>query len=61
VAAGSAIENLKNFHTESKLKQAATTFISAQLSTKKEQQQLRQTFNLFDINGDGKIELIEFI
>jgi len=61
VVAGSALTNLKNFSAESKLKQAATIFISSQLSTKKEQQQLRQTFNLFDLNGDGKIELVEFI
>lgn len=31
------------------------------LSTKAEQAELRKTFNQFDINGDGKIELMEFI
>jgi Ca2+-binding EF-hand superfamily protein len=31
------------------------------LSTKKEQNELRKTFNQFDINGDGKIEEEEFI
>lgn len=31
------------------------------LSTKAEQAELRKTFNLFDINGDGKIEQQEFI
>ena len=31
------------------------------LSTKKEQAELRKTFNQFDINGDGKIEEEEFI
>jgi Ca2+-binding EF-hand superfamily protein len=31
------------------------------LSTKKEQAELRKSFNLFDTNGDGKIELSEFI
>lgn len=33
----------------------------SQLSTKQEQTELRKTFNLFDTNGDGKIELAEFI
>jgi Ca2+-binding EF-hand superfamily protein len=31
------------------------------LSTKAEQAELRKTFNQFDLNGDGKIELVEFI
>lgn len=31
------------------------------LSDKKEQAELRQTFNQFDLNGDGKIEKDEFI
>ena len=59
--AGGAIDNLKSFKAESKLKQAAITFISSQLSTKKEQDELKKSFNLFDLNGDGKIELHEFI
>ena len=31
------------------------------MGTKQEQQELKETFNIFDINGDGKIELDEFI
>ena len=31
------------------------------MSTKKEQKELRASFNLFDSNGDGKIENNEFI
>ena len=31
------------------------------LSTRQEQTELRKTFNLFDINGDGKIEKEEFL
>ena len=31
------------------------------LSTKKEQAELRKTFNLFDSNGDGKIDKEEFL
>jgi calcium-dependent protein kinase len=31
------------------------------LTTKKDQETLRETFKMFDKNGDGKIELDEFI
>lgn len=33
----------------------------SRLSTKKEQAELKNTFNLFDLNGDGKIQIDEFI
>lgn len=56
-----SINNLKGFNAENKLRHATLTFMATQLSSKKEQQQLRDSFNQFDKNGDGKIELAEFI
>ena len=49
--------NLQGFSVESKLKLAAITFMVTHLSTKQEQVELQKSFKLFDINGDGKIEL----
>jgi Ca2+-binding EF-hand superfamily protein len=43
------------------MKQAAITFMVSHLSTKEEQYELKRSFNLFDVNGDGRIELDEFI
>ncbi len=45
------------YQAEAKLKQAAITYMVSHLSTKQEQAELRKSFNLFDTNGDGKIEL----
>lgn len=55
------ISNLQDFRAETKLKQAAITFMVTHLSTKQEQKELKKSFNQFDQNGDGKIELDEFI
>jgi len=43
------------------LKHAAITFMVNHMATKSEQDELKKTFNLFDANGDGKIEKQEFI
>ena len=40
-----SINNLKSFNAENKLRQATLTFMVTQLSSKKEQQQLRDSFN----------------
>lgn len=56
-----ALGNLKNFTAEAKLKQAAITFMTTHLATKEERMQLKQSFQQMDVNGDGKIELDEFI
>jgi len=49
------------FKAEAKLKTAAITFMVTHMTTKQEQAELKKTFNLFDTNGDGKIEKQEFI
>jgi len=37
------------------MKQATLTFMSSHLATKKQQKTMRDTFNQFDVNGDGVI------
>eukprot|EP00830_Metopus_es_P017914 TRINITY_DN6067_c0_g2_i2.p1 TRINITY_DN6067_c0_g2~~TRINITY_DN6067_c0_g2_i2.p1 ORF type:complete len:423 (+),score=78.40 TRINITY_DN6067_c0_g2_i2:63-1271(+) len=53
--------NLKNFHTEQKLQQAALMYIATQLLTKKERDELQQTFMALDKNADGKLSRDELI
>lgn len=55
------MSNIKKFNAENKLRQATLTFMVTQLSNKIEENRLRKSFNQFDINGDGKIDLQEFI
>lgn len=42
---GGAIENLKSFTAQSKLKQASLTYMVTHLATKQEQQRIKDTFN----------------
>jgi len=56
-----SISNMKTFNAESKLRHATLTFMVTQLSTKAEENRLRKSFNQFDKNGDGKVDLREFI
>lgn len=44
-----------------KLQEAALTFIISNLSTKKEQQELINTFKAFDKNGNGTISKDELL
>jgi len=59
--ATAALSNLNNFTASEKLKQAAITFMTTHLATKQERMYLMQSFQQFDVNGDGKIELDEFV
>lgn len=56
-----ALSHLKEFNAEHKLQHAAITFMVSQLSTKAEQKRIQQSFKQFDTNGDGKIQIDEFI
>ena len=55
------LTNLKNFHTEQKLQQAALMYIVTQLMGKKEKEDLKQTFMALDKNADGKLSREELI
>jgi calcium-dependent protein kinase len=55
------VSNLKEFHAEHKLSQAAIIFMVTQLCEKQEQKRLRESFSQFDKDGNGFIELDEFI
>jgi calcium-dependent protein kinase len=47
------LNNMKKFHAERKLQQAALTFIVNHLMSKEEKNELLELFQAFDINGDG--------
>lgn len=47
------LENMKKFHAERKLQQAALTYIVNHLLTKEEKNELLELFQSFDKNGDG--------
>lgn len=56
------LDNMKKFHAERKLQQAALTYIVNHLLSKEEKNELLELFQSFDKNGDGvlsKEELIE--
>mgnify|MGYP000385443754 FL=1 len=58
-----AINNLKNFHSNNKIREAVQTFVSTQLLSAKETKRLKQVFRSIDRNGDGKLsrdELVEY-
>jgi calcium-dependent protein kinase len=47
------LNNMKKFHAERKLQQAALTFIVNHLMSKEEKNELLELFQAFDKNGDG--------
>eukprot|EP00829_Urostomides_striatus_P014491 TRINITY_DN4306_c0_g1_i3.p1 TRINITY_DN4306_c0_g1~~TRINITY_DN4306_c0_g1_i3.p1 ORF type:complete len:484 (-),score=139.28 TRINITY_DN4306_c0_g1_i3:11-1462(-) len=55
------MNNLKTFHTEQKLQQAALMYIATQLMDKKEKEVLQQTFMALDKNADGKLSREELL
>lgn len=56
-----AFENLKKFRADTKLKQAAMTYIVSQLIDEKEKKELQKIFQSLDKNGDGKLSRQELI
>lgn len=57
----SIVQNLAKFRASQKLQHAVLTFISSQLTSKKEISQLAENFKLIDKNGDGKLSKEELI
>lgn len=49
------MQNLKNFNSGSKIKQATYAFIASQLLTKQEKNKIDKIFKAMDKNGDGKL------
>ena len=57
-----SLNNLQNFHSESKLKEAVAVYITSQIASHSELKEVSQIFNDLDKDGNGKItrdELIE--
>lgn len=48
-----ALNNLTLFRAETKLKLATVTYMASHLASKKDQVQLRETFKMFDKDGNG--------
>lgn len=54
-----SLENLKNFHAESKFQQAVFSFIATHLISKEKTAELVQIFKELDTDGDGKLSTQE--
>lgn len=54
-----ALQNLKNFRKEQKLKQATLTYIVSQLLNKEETAKMEAIFKAMDLNNDGKLSMEE--
>lgn len=55
-----AMKNMKNFRSETTMKQATVCYISSQLLAKEERDSLSKVFKALDKSGSGKIEEKEF-
>mmetsp|Transcript_31005 Transcript_31005/g.30666 ORF Transcript_31005/g.30666 Transcript_31005/m.30666 type:complete len:254 (+) Transcript_31005:711-1472(+) len=54
-----ALDDLKQFHSKSKLKNAVHIFLATQLISHEETKKLKESFTTLDKNGDGKISRAE--
>lgn len=57
--ASKALNNLKNFRAEYKLKQATLTYIVSQLLNKEETAKMESIFKAMDLNNDGMLSMDE--
>jgi hypothetical protein len=48
-----ALKNLKDFNSQSKLQQAALTFLTTHMITQEEMRELARTFEALDTNNNG--------
>ncbi|CAG9335081.1 unnamed protein product [Blepharisma stoltei] len=55
------LQQLTHFNSNSKLKTAISTFISAQLVSQADTKELRNAFRLLDRNGDGRVSKEELL
>ncbi|EGR29125.1 hypothetical protein IMG5_162280 [Ichthyophthirius multifiliis] len=55
------LQNLSNFQSRSKIKQAIMTYIVSQMITQQEKQELQKNFMSLDQNGDGMLSKDELI
>ncbi|CAG9317280.1 unnamed protein product [Blepharisma stoltei] len=56
---GSALNDLKQFQSSSKLKTAVHIFLATQLISHEETKKLKESFTVLDKNGDGKVSRAE--
>lgn len=59
--AQSALNNLKSFRADQKLKQATFAYMSSQLINKNEKEYLSKVFRALDKNGDGRLSKQEIL
>jgi calcium-dependent protein kinase len=50
-----ALKNLKDFNSQSKLQQAALTFLTTHMITQEEMRELAKTFEALDTNNNGSL------
>eukprot|EP00920_Eleutheroschizon_duboscqi_P025788 GHVT01063648.1.p1 GENE.GHVT01063648.1~~GHVT01063648.1.p1 ORF type:complete len:542 (-),score=153.82 GHVT01063648.1:368-1993(-) len=58
---GGALNNMKKFHSDQKLAQAALLFMGSKMTTLEETKELTKIFTQLDKNGDGQLDEQELI
>jgi calcium-dependent protein kinase len=56
-----ALKNLKDFNSQSKLQQAALTFLTTHMITQEEMRELAKTFEALDTNNNGSLTRDELL
>jgi calcium-dependent protein kinase len=56
-----ALKNLKDFNSQSKLQQAALTFLTTHMITQEEMRELAKTFEALDTNNNGSLTADELL